>query len=188
MSGERGRGRMSIPELIDQAVEIKSIFDPERRFLHVLPPTPLGQGVPTLAKGIYRPFTAQLKARFEHIGRWEFGTHGDWLGLEDMERLWVPDPDDDWSKRIFLSFKAAEEEWENDAAALFRPDRLTPFSTDTTGNDHCYLLWFDCEDEPELWAYGSNGELRFIDLAEYLTAYVNRNAYQHFRPWRLAER
>ncbi len=176
---------MTIPELIDQSVETKSKFDPERKFLRVLPPVRVGTRVPTLARGVYRPSSPQIQARFVHLGRWEFATHGDWLGLDDMEHLWAPEAGDDWTTRINLSRIAAEENWGNDAAALFRADRLTLFACHPDGNERIYLLWLDWTEEPELWAYDSNGELRFVDLAEYLSACVKLETYRYSRPWRL---
>jgi hypothetical protein len=142
-------------------------------------------GVPTLTKGVYRPFSPQLRERFEHFGRWQAATHGDWLGLNDMERLWLPEPGDDWINEIRRSQALAEENWGNDAAALFRPDRLTLFAGHTDSNERIYLLWLDWTEEPELWVYDSNGELRFVDLREYLTAYVHSDTCHYSRPWRL---
>jgi hypothetical protein len=133
---------MTILELIDKAVDRRSGFSPARP-LRVFPPSPLGPGIPTLAKGVYRPFSPQLKARFEHFGRWEIATHGDWLGLDDMERLWTPESQDDWTTRINVSRIAAEENWANDAAALFRPDRLTLFACHSDSYERIYLLWPD---------------------------------------------
>lgn len=179
---------MTIPELIDKAVERIQGFGTGRRFHRILPPCALGSGVPTLAKGVYKPFSPQLKARFEHIGRWEFATHGDWLGLDDMERLWTPELQDEWTTRIHLTRVASEENWENDAAALFRPDRLSLFAGDDNGYERIYLLWLDWTEEPELWAYDANGELRFVDLNEYLTAYVTSDTLHYSRPWKLAGR
>jgi hypothetical protein len=176
---------MTIPELIDKSVQRWSAFGRGREFIRVQPPYPLGSGVPTLAKGVYRPFSPQLKARFEHIGRWQFATHGDWLGLDDMERLWSPESQDVWTKAVNLSRIAVEENWANDAAALFRPDRLTLFSCDLDCRERIYLLWLDWADEPELWVYDGNGELRFVDLCEYLTVFVTGDTSHCSRPWRL---
>jgi hypothetical protein len=80
---------------------------------------------------------------------------------------------------------ASEENWADDAAALFRPNRLSLFACSTNGFDRVYLLWLDCADEPELWVYDSNGELRFIDFAEYLTGEVNNTGHTYSRPWKL---
>lgn len=176
---------MTISELIDRAVDRRSGFSPNRRSPRASPPTALGPGVPTLAAGVYRKFSPQLKSRFEHVGRWQSATHGDWLGLDDMEHLWIAESDDDWTKRINLSRIAAEENWGNDAAALFRPDRLTLFACHTDSNERIYLLWLDCTEEPELWVYDANGELRFLDLLEYLTIYVTGDTLLYSRPWRL---
>ena len=175
----------SIVDLLEACLKFKLKFDPERRFTRVAHPSPLGQGIPTLAQGVYRPFSPQLRIRFEQFGRWEFATHGDWLGLEDMENLWLAEALDDWSKAISLSRIASEENWANDAAALFRPDRLSLFACSTIGFERVYLLWLDWEEEPELWVYDSNGELRFADLAEYLTGEVNNTGHTYSRPWKL---
>jgi hypothetical protein len=102
-----------------------------------------------------------------------------------MERLWTPGSQDDWTKGIYLSRIAAEENWGNDAAALFRADRLTLFAGHADTNERIYLLWLDWTEEPELWVYDSNGELRFVDLHEYLTVYVTDDTRHYSRPWRL---
>jgi len=179
---------VTIPKLIDRSIEIKSNFDPEKKFMRIAPPSVLGPGIPTLARGVFRPFSPQLKSRFEHLGRWEFATHGDWLSLEDMENLWLVEAPDDWSKRISLSRIASENNWANDAAALFRPDRLSLFACSPIGFNRVYLLWLDCAEEPELWVYDSNGELRFADLAEYLRGEISNTGHTYSRPWKLEKR
>ena len=81
---------------------------------------------------------------------------------------------------------AAEENWPNEASALFRPERLSLFACSDLTNEKIYLLWLDFEDEPELWVYDANGESRYKDLAEYLTAYLADDVSAAGRAWRLA--
>src|SRR5258706_9694205 len=175
------KGSDMIKELIEKAIEARGSLQKSETGLRILPATPLDRGVPTLMRGEYRPFapvpprfneSAQLRERFELFGRWETATHGHWLGLDDMEALWKDAVDDEFLQRIKSSRVAAEENWPNEASALFRPERLSLFACSDLTNEKIYLLWLDFEDEPELWVYDSNGESRYKDLAEYLTAYL----------------
>lgn len=138
--------------------------------------------VPTLAKGIHRPVTPMLQARFAAFGRWKRATHGHWLSASDMASLW-DEPADPLLHAIWEMHKVAEE-WPNEASALFRPERLSLFAKSDVTNETIYLLWLDFEDEPELWVYDSNGEGRYRDLAAYLTAYLEDDLSAFERSWR----
>lgn len=134
-------------------------------------PEPPVERVATLARGVYRPISPMLRARFQAFGRWRLATHGHWLAAADMEELW-DEPPDLLLREIREMREAAEGNWPNEASALFRPDRLSLFAGNDLSNDKIYLLWLDCQEEPELWVYDANGEGRYPDLAAYLTAYL----------------
>ena len=186
-----------IDDLLRQAVDLKTRYVEEsiaRRApldegeLDVLrtvqdPAEEAVDNVPTLAKGIYRPVTPMLQARFAAFGRWKRATHGHWLSASDMAALW-DEPADPLLREIREMREAAEEDWPNDASALFRPERLSLFAGSDVSNEKIYLLWRDFEDEPELWVYDSNGEGRYRDLAAYLTAYIEDDQSAFERPWR----
>ncbi|WP_200912550.1 hypothetical protein [Sphingomonas sp. Leaf242] len=146
-------------------------------------PEPFVDQVPTLAKGVCRPVSPMLRARFQAFGRWRLATHGHWLSSADMVALW-DEPADPLLREIREMREAAEENWPNDASALFRPERLSLFAGNDVSNDKIYLLWLDCADEPELWVYDSNGEGRYSDLAAYLTAYLCDDLTAFERSWR----
>lgn len=176
-----------IEKALDKTKSLIKQIDPLERFpVRVLPATPLGQGIPTLKPGEYRPFTPQLRERYEIFGRWERATHGHWLGLEDMEALWREGGDDELLGRIKEARLAGEENWPNEVSALFRKERLSLFAgNDLVSNESIYLLWLDFEDEPEVWVYDSNGESRYKDLEEYLKAYLSDDISASERRWRL---
>jgi len=175
-----------VNELIEQAVERKRSIRPGRTDLRFLPAIPLEHGVPTLKAGVYRPVTPQLKERYELFGRWEKATHGHWLGIDDMEILWQETIADELLDGIKSTRVASEENWPNEVSALFRPERLSLFACSDITNEKIYLLWLDFEDEPEVWVYDSNGESRYKDLAEYLTAYLNGDLSASRHSWLLA--
>jgi hypothetical protein len=145
------------------------------------------KGIPTLKKDYFRDFTPQLTERYEFAGRWEFATRGDWLSLEDMAALWDDSCQDEWIKEVSRSRTSSESHWMNDAASLFRPERLSLFAGTNEGYERIYLLWLDDIEEPEVWAYDSNGESRYADLSAYLTAYISDDISQSRRHWKLAE-
>ena len=173
-----------VQDLIEKAVVKRRSFLNEKVRSRPLPATPLSKGVPTLRSGTYRPLSSQLQERYELFGRWETATHGHWLGIDDMEALWKETIDDDFLDRIRIQRVAGEENWPNEASALFRPERLTLFACSDLTNEKIYLLWFDFEDEPEFWVYDSNGESRYKDLTEYLTAYLTDDVSAAERSWR----
>ena len=149
------------------------------------PVVSLEKGIPTLRSGVFRPSSPQLTQRYELFGRWERATHGHWLGLNDMEALWQNAISDQLLAEIRSWMTANEENWPNDAAALFRPDRLSLFAASDLNYERIYLLWLDFEDEPELWVYDSNGESRYKDLEQYLEAYLADDLSAASRPWKL---
>jgi hypothetical protein len=174
-----------VKELIEQVVEkIRSLRTPSAD-LRFFSSVPLNKGIPTLKTGIFRPSSPELKERFQLFGRWQKATHGHWLRLDDMEALWKDSIGDILLNGIRESQQAAEENWPNDASALFKPERLSLFAGSDITNERIYLLWLDFEDEPELWVYDSNGESRYKDLAEYLKAYLNDDVSAAERCWRL---
>lgn len=185
---------MSISDLIQRAVaKTDAISDELNAEDEVQPPPewavpvrfdpePVDQ-VPTLAKGVYQPVSPMLRARFQAFGRWRLATHGHWLSASDMASLW-DEPADPLLREVREMREAAQENWPNEASALFRPERLSLFAGNDVSNDKIYLLWRDFEDEPELWVYDANGEGRYRDLATYLTAYLEDDLSAFERPWR----
>ena len=171
-----------IKDLVERAVvNVSSIIGKE--LVKTLPATPLGPGIPTLRIGEYRPFTPQLKERYELFGRWEMATHGHWLGLSDMESLWKTPIENDFLDEIQSHRLAGETERPNEASSLFKPERLSLFAGSDINYEKIYLLWLDCEDEPELWVYDPNGESRYKDLEEYLNAFLAGDISACERRW-----
>jgi hypothetical protein len=172
-------------ELINKSVELVRSYRKKRpEDVKVFPASSLGQGVPTLKPAVYRDFSPMLKERFELFGRWETATHGHWLGLSDMEALWQENISDEFLANVKSGMTANAENWPNHGAALFRPDRLSIFAGDDDGYEEIYLLWLDFYDEPEVWAYDTNGESRYKDLEEYLKAYLSGDVSASTRSWR----
>lgn len=148
------------------------------------PAGPLNQGIPTLKKDVHQEPSPMLTERYELFSRWMRATHGSWLSLADMEELWKETLPDDFLNRVSINRMAAEENWPNDAAALFRPERLSLFAGSDNGNERIYLLWPDFVEEPELWVYDSNGESRYKNLEDYLTAFLKDDLSASTRSWR----
>lgn len=144
----------------------------------------LGEGIPTLATGIFRKTSPMLLVRFENFGRWKNATHGDWLSIRDMETLWQVDLKDERLNAIRLQALAMKDNWPNHVYGLFREERLSLFAGDGHGNESIYLVWLDFEDEPEIWVYDSNGESRYKDLNEYLACYLSDDVSAAQRSWR----
>lgn len=147
-------------------------------------PELFAQGVPTLMKDVYRRTSPMLQERYELFGRWANATHGDWLGIEDMKSLWNEKISDPILDAIRLQRISAEENWPNEASALFRKDRLSLFAGSDYGNEKIYLLWLDFEPEPELWVYDSNGESRYKNLNDYLTSFLTDDVSAAEQSWR----
>ncbi|MGI4745654.1 MAG: hypothetical protein ACRYFY_06355, partial [Janthinobacterium lividum] len=150
----------------------------------LFPPSPVTRGIPTLKVGAYHKSSPMLTVRYSLFGRWEQATHGHWLSIADMETVWEDHTEEDLLERVKINRAACEGNWANDAAALFRPERLSLFAGDNNGNERIYLLWLDFEDEPEVWAYDSNGESRYRDLRSYLEAYLSDDLSASARSWR----
>lgn len=178
---------VKIKELIDRAVAKKGSLRGTMTTLRFSDSVPLKNGIPTLRPATFKPFTPQLRQRYELFGRWERATHGHWLGLDDMETLWEKAIPDKLLESIRESRIAGEENWPNEASALFKPEHLSLFAGSDISNEKIYLLWLEFEDEPELWVYDSNGESRYKDLAEYLQAYLTDDISASARHWRLSE-
>lgn len=146
-------------------------------------PEVLMVGIPTLEKGVFRDFTPMLRKRFEICGRWQYATHGTWLSIGDMEGL-LSDTNDSLINSLKTQIEALKDGWPDHACSLFRPERLSVFSCSDLGNDSIFLLWLDLEDEPELWVYDSNGESRYKNLDEYLSAYLADDLSASTKSWR----
>ncbi len=147
-------------------------------------PDAMGHEIPTLRPDVYRESSPMLSERYGLFGRWTVATHGHWLSLTDMKNLWNETGGDETLDGIRHSWIAARENWSNDASALFRPERLSLFAGHDNNYERVYLLWLDCVDEPEVWAYDSNGESRYRNLAEYLRAYLNEDISAASKAWR----
>lgn len=175
-----------IEKLIQEAIEKKKALRGSRAAdLRFLPTTISDRGVPTLESNTFRPFSPQLWQRYQMFGRWERATHGHWLGLDDMAALWSQGRLDGFLEEIKSSQIAGKENWPNEVSALFRPERLSLFACSDINNEKIYMLWLDCEDEPECWVYDSNGESRYKDLAHYLKAYLTDDISAAEQSWRL---
>jgi hypothetical protein len=148
-------------------------------------PESLGQGIPTLKKGVYREFSPMLKERFEAYGRWEHATHGIWLTTRDMESLWEDNIRDEILGGIKCQIYGLENGWSNHACSLFREERLSIFAGSHYSNECIFLLWLDFEDEPEFWVYDSNGESRYKNLKHYLLAYLADDISASEQSWRV---
>ncbi|KRA62108.1 hypothetical protein ASD89_23750 [Caulobacter sp. Root656] len=178
-----------IRELIDAAFAQKSAYraTADEAFRPKLwPATPFDDGIPTLQPGVFQPSSPMLKERFELFGRWTMSTHGHWLSVADMAALWsnVDTASDPLLEGVKASREAGEEDWPNEASALFKPQRLSLFAASDYTSEKIYLLWLDFEDEPELWVYDANGESRYRDLATYLQAYLAEDVSAASRSWR----
>jgi len=66
-----------------------------------------------------------------------------------------------------------------------KPERLSLFACSDINYEKIYLLWLDCEDEPERWVYDSNGESRYKDLEGYLNAFLAGDISACERRWQL---
>ncbi len=144
--------------------------------------------IPTLEQDVMKEFSPMMKKRFSMFNGWESSTHGDWLSLEEMQKLWLSSEMlDDRLKRIAHNQKSAEQEWGNDAASLFKPSRLSLFAASQDTYERIYLVWFDCQNEPELWVYDVNGSARYLNLEEYLKAFLDDTQDAYDNKWILGE-
>ena len=172
---------MNIRKIINEVIQefkVDEGFNEEE----IHPPNDFDNLIPTLKKGIFRSASPQLIERFKLLGKWEFATHGDWLGIDDMLNLW-----EDNLTPYTESINAAIDHWVNDAASLFKKSRVSIFAASEDTNERVYLIWFDCIKEPEVWSYDSNGESRFKDLASYLQAYLNDDLSMINVSWKLSD-
>ncbi len=128
--------------------------------------------IPTLRNGYYRDMSPMLKERYSILGYWRNATHGNWLSLDEMEMLWL-DSTDPYIIQLQNQIKAFSEHWPNDANSLFKDNHISIFAIDDNGNEHIYMIWLDCIDEPEFWVYDSNGITRYKDIKTYLEAYLS---------------
>lgn len=147
------------------------------------PAEPHTMQIPTLQVGRYRPLSPQLTDRFALFGAWPEATHADWLSLTEMQDLWAPSSPVATARKQNVAIIAAN--WQNDAVALFKEDRISIFALSEEGTERMYLLWFDCIDEPEVWVYDTNGEAHYRDLKAYLQAYLDDDLTAYAKPWLL---
>ncbi len=141
--------------------------------------------IPTLEKGIFRDVTPQLRDRFSTLDSWIASTHGDWLGIGEMERLWDDNISDERLNGIRHNVEASRDNWPDDAYALFRPARLSLFAGSAYTYERIYLVWLDTAEEPELWVYDVNGEARYRDLRAYLEGFLADDTSATEKPWKL---
>lgn len=149
-----------------------------------------GRGVetiPTLDPSVQRAATPMLRKRFAFCGAWELATHGDWLSIDEIEALTRGDMTDERLCGIDANRKASTLGWMNDAGGLFLPSRLTYFAGTRNSYERVYLLWLDDKAEPEVWAYDTNGEARYVNLDAYLTAYLADDFAAYDARWHLAD-
>ena len=164
-----------VADLIQKCFEKKRAFRkdaPPARQPVMAPAEDFARGVPTLKGTAYKKASPMLTERFRMLGRWTNATHGHWLGIADMEAIRQPEITDPVLQVVKEQQVSAEENWPNEASALFRADRLSLFAGSDLGNEKIYLLWIDCAEEPEVWVYDANGESRYKDLSLYLEAYL----------------
>lgn len=145
------------------------------------------KGIPTLKKDYFRPLSPMLKLRFEQLGGWEDSTHGDWLDTAEMELFWAEHIADERLNGIVRNVNSSIGNWQNDAAALFNPERISVFAGSHYTYERIYLVWFDGLEEPELWVYDTNGEARYKDLLSYLISYINDDLSAFYNKWKLGE-
>ena len=119
------------------------------------------KGVPTLEKGIYRNVSPMLEARYKKLGGWIDATRGDWFDVKEMELFWTNETEDDRLAGIIQNVKASINHWEDHAAGLFAPNRVSIFAASESTSEIICLVWFDSVEEPELWVYDCNGESRY---------------------------
>lgn len=147
------------------------------------PANQLTQHVPTLLPDFYRPLSPMLRARFAAFGAWREATHANWLSFEQMQALWPEQPRDEEMEQIRKNIQVVAENWANDAVALFKPERVSVFAAAREGNERLYLVWFDCIEEPEIWAYDTSGEAHYQNLATYLQAYIDDDLAAYSKHW-----
>lgn len=171
-------------EKINSVIAKKKSFDSDC-FIDPAHPEPLSQeGIPTLMKGVYKKLSPMLSARFSLYGRWENATHGHWLSLKDIEALWEDPIQDELIDSIKFQSECLRDDWSNSAYGLFKDGRISLFAGSDIGNESIFLLWVDDEVEPEFWVYDANGESRYRNLDEYLTAYLNDDVSASALSWR----
>jgi hypothetical protein len=147
-------------------------------------PAETPERIATLSAGAYRDLTPQLAVRFSRLGAWHDSTHGDWLAASEIDKLSSGRPDTPRLTRIHANLTAAAEHWADDASSLLRPERVSYFAASEFTSERVYLIWFDDHPEPEVCVYDANGESRYLDLASYLTAYLDDDA-EAPRTWKL---
>ncbi len=140
--------------------------------------------IPTLKKGVYRNISPMLSVRYRQYSSILNATHGDWLSINEMEELWLPykQINDERIKGIKRSLNSNIKEWDNNAGSIFRHDRLSLFAGSAHNYEQVYLLWLDNYIEPQIWVYDANGNSRFDNLDDYLTAFLTGNSYEHGKP------
>src|SRR5262249_54729371 len=102
--------------------------------------------LPTFKKGVSRPVTPMLRARFAYAGTWQTG-YELWLGPSDLAR-WLK------KREVRSQRQVRREHAEDSAPALFADEQLSLFAVKKRlFEDVIYLVWAYDDGEPELWSY-----------------------------------
>ena len=121
------------------------------------------QGIPTLKRGVYRPPTSMIKARFQFAGTWtNAGAGHTWLSVSGMKAAW-----DD--KKILGRIDIRQKYWQASVLQRFEWGRVSLFGIETDEYEETYLVWSADESrEPEVYVYSGHQEDRYRNLREYL--------------------
>lgn len=153
-------------KLIYEMDDVFKLAPEHHRTLH--PSDEIPVTVPTLKRGVERPVTPQLAARFSYCGTWEGAVLGEtWLGLHAMRRLWR---DGEARKQI----AERREHWSHTAVARRPLDQLSVFGIDTVERNESYLVWpMDDGPEPAVVHFLGHDQKEFGDLEAYLDYLVH---------------
>lgn len=128
------------------------------------PSSPIVQGIPTLAMGVYKTPSEMLEYRFRFAGSWKdaiFGVH--FLNLQEMEGAWT----DPFLQQLVENRK---EYWEDSPLKTSQLYNVSLFGVNRDNPDEVYLMW-EGGAEPWVLAYISNLEERFDNLADFILFY-----------------
>lgn len=168
-------------KLVDRLEELRTVFDEcavpqlidmgfaKAECEQVLSaPDPCDQGIPTLAIGVFRAASPQLKDRYAFCGSWtNIAGEQEWLSLADMQGV-VQDG------RVMRNIVSQKEHWDGSAPWLFPFEQLSVFALDRENPEsHTFLVWKDGEDEPEVWHYSGQEERKHPDLAAYISSMID---------------
>lgn len=130
----------------------------------VTPPVELPEiGIPTLAEGVYEPWTPMLRARFAYASSWRNADAGvDWLSLQQMEQAAT-------EANLIDLVNARIECWDGSPIRGVPFSRLSLFGLDLDQGEEVYLLWPAVSgEEPAIISYSGNFESTFADFGAYL--------------------